>query len=226
MNVLKRILPTVIGMIVGWVTLFAIVAGQASPGFGIVSAYIVEVAVIIATFALLIGLANLLSVHWNRVLHRQSGWFYSLVAVIAALAVGAVSFWDIITNIAVKPGQGLLQGIMQTISQGVIGPHISAIYRFGLYPLQSSFAALLAFLLALAAFRTLRLRRGLSALLFLGAALVVLAAQVVPSIGFLRDWLVNVCATAGLRGVLLGIALGTIATVMRVLVGFDHPASE
>jgi hypothetical protein len=42
----------------------------------------------------------------------------------------------------------------------------------------------------------------------------------------LRNWLVNTWAVAGARGILLGVALGAIATGLRILLGSDRPYSR
>lgn len=193
---------------------------DSASGIMLVRALVIQVAVVIAGFAMLLGVLNLLSVHWGRIAHQRRGWFFSLVSIAAAVLVVVISAWE---GIPAWPN----------FARGVSGPQMTRLYQYGLYPLQASFTALLAFLLAFAAYRTLRLRRGLNAWLFLFGALVVLAAQVVlgisgigPVAAWVRDWLVNVWATAGLRGVLLGVALGTLATLARVLLGFDRPASE
>ncbi|MBI5568024.1 MAG: hypothetical protein HY870_24210 [Chloroflexi bacterium] len=107
-------------------------------------------------------------------------------------------------------------------------------------PLQASLGALLAVFLALAAVRMLRNRRGLGAILFLLAAFLVLITQVPLSIWFNPDGthtalgqivmgtrqVVDAATTGGLRGLLLGVALGTIATAFRVLFFIDRPQSE
>jgi hypothetical protein len=206
-------LPTVTTLAVGIITL----ALYFLPNMASIRGYWIELAVIIAAFAMLVGFLNLLHVHGGRLAGRQRGWLFSFVTIVAAVGVLVVSILDSVGAKNPHPTQAL------------VGSHIQLIYNHVLYPLQSSFAALLAFLLALAAFRTLRLRRGLNALLFLAAAIIVLLAQAIPRIpelADLRDWLVNVWATAGLRGVLLGIGLATIATMVRVLVMIDRPASE
>ena len=49
------------------------------------------------------------------------------------------------------------------------------------------------------------------------------------SLGFanaIRDWLIAVPASAGARGVLLGVALGTIAIGLRVLTGVERPYQD
>jgi hypothetical protein len=39
----------------------------------------------------------------------------------------------------------------------------------------------------------------------------------------IKDWVLEVPALAGARGILLGAALGTAATGLRVLLGIDRP---
>jgi len=41
--------------------------------------------------------------------------------------------------------------------------------------------------------------------------------------GEVRTWIERVPATAGVRGILLGVALGTVATGFRLLIGADRP---
>jgi hypothetical protein len=71
--------------------------------------------------------------------------------------------------------------------------------------------------------------RSLEALAFVVAAVVVLLGQV-PVGRYLgdflpaaKDWILNVPSTAGVRGIIIGVALGTIATGVRVLMGLDRP---
>jgi hypothetical protein len=99
------------------------------------------------------------------------------------------------------------------------------------FPLQAATFSLLAFFVATAAYRGLRLRSWES-VAFVVTAIVVLIGQVpvgryvsdyFPQI---KDWVLNVPSTAGMRGIIIGVALGTIATGVRVLIGFDRPYSS
>jgi hypothetical protein len=79
----------------------------------------------------------------------------------------------------------------------------------------------------------IRRRTDYFSLIFLATALIVLVTtsplvtDLFPLIGerlhSLRNWFTTVPATAGARGILLGIALGTIATGIRILIGADRP---
>ena len=42
----------------------------------------------------------------------------------------------------------------------------------------------------------------------------------------LRNWLLQVPTTAGARGILIGVALGTLVVGLRVLVGAEWPSRE
>jgi uncharacterized membrane protein len=42
----------------------------------------------------------------------------------------------------------------------------------------------------------------------------------------IKDWILNVPTLAGIRGILLGVALGTIATGLRILIGADRSYTD
>jgi hypothetical protein len=173
---------------------------------------LVNWAVTIAAFAMILGLLNLWAVHLNRMLSGlrggQSGFLYSLALMVASIGVLAVGLWE-----------------------GPAGSITMNLFTWIIAPLQAAIAALLLFVLTYSAYRLLTLRRQLGVFLFLAAALVVLIAQV-PLPGWsetLSDvrtiWL-GWLATPGLRGVLLGVALGTVMMAFRwLLTGFDRSYS-
>jgi hypothetical protein len=171
---------------------------------------LVEWAVIVAAFAFLLGIFNILRVHGGRIGHRRQGWPYSLVL----LLVMVVAWIPPLLPMGI-PGQETLD---------------RAVFDYVISPVGASLAALVVFTLALAAFRLLRVRRGAGAVLFLLTVAVVLLGSV-PFIGLewlagIRDWIINVPGMAGMRGLLLGVALGTVITALRVLVVSERPHSE
>ena len=92
--------------------------------------------------------------------------------------------------------------------------------------------AILVVVLTFASIRLARRRMNLFTLVFLGTALIVLIGSA-PLFGVelpllhgpsgLRALIAQIPAVAGARGLLLGVALGTIATGLRVLMGVDRP---
>jgi len=163
-------------------------------------------AVALSAVALIVGLINLARVHWRRMTGRQPGGFYSLVLLLAlagTLIVGGVF----------GPTQPWSMWIFNSIQA----------------PVESSLMALLAVVLAYAAARLLSRRMNTFSVLFVVTALLVLAGSItlpflqIPELNDLRNWISQVPAAAGARGLLLGVALGTVATALRVLTGADRP---
>ncbi|MGB5931913.1 MAG: hypothetical protein WBH57_02440, partial [Anaerolineae bacterium] len=138
------------------------------------------------------------------------GWLYSIALLMVA---GTVLFGGL------------------TSVQGYRAPLVRALFDYVQTPLQASIFSLLAFYIASAGYRALRVRNFESFLLVV-ACLVVLVGQaplaryVWEQLPALKDWVLGVPSTAGARGILIGVALGSLATGVRVLVGFDRPYSE
>jgi hypothetical protein len=97
-------------------------------------------------------------------------------------------------------------------------------------PVEISLLAVLAFVLVYAVARLLTRRPKWYTILFLVSVVLVLLGSAplfivgeVSMLSSLRGWLVHVPAVAGARGLLLGVALGTVATGLRILIGIDRP---
>ncbi|MFO7741067.1 MAG: hypothetical protein R6X31_02030 [Anaerolineae bacterium] len=168
---------------------------------------LIEWAVIIGAFAFVLGLFNIVMVHGKRASSLGKGWVYSLVLLVSALAS-----W-------VPP-----------LIEGPSGKMTDKMFEYVMAPLGASLAALLVFTLTLAAFRLLRTRRSPWSLLFIVVVtLTLLGSTPIAGIEWLSDirsWLIGVPGMAGIRGLLLGVALGTVITGLRVLLVHDRPYSE
>ena len=96
-------------------------------------------------------------------------------------------------------------------------------------PVEASLMAILAVALAYASARVLHRRINVLSIAFVLTALVILLGTgsffwgEIPLVIDSARWLSRVPAAAGARGILLGVALGTIATGLRVLMGVDRP---
>jgi hypothetical protein len=215
---LGRILATVITIVVGLFILADIFASQ-WPGamFGIeglkevfraIGAMLLNWITLILAFALFLGFINVIRVHGSRIRSRASGYFYSIV---------------------------LLLSLLVTLALGLpAGPNAAPsrfIFDFILQPLEATFFALLAIFIVLAAFRAFRIH-SLETLLFALFTVIVLLGQVPlgvylwAELPVIKDWILNVPTLAGVRGILLGVALGTIATGLRVLMGAERPYTD
>ncbi len=163
-------------------------------------------AVELSAVALIVGVFNLLSVHWRKITSDQDGSAYSFVLITA-----------LIVTIAVV---------------GFFGPTADWsmwIFNHIQLPIETSLMALLAVILLYAGARLLSWRVNLLATIFLGTVLFIFLGTAsipgfdLPLVSDVSGWLTRVVATAGARGILFGVALGTIATGLRVLIGADRP---
>ena len=216
MVILKRTLPAALAIAVGLFVLVALLVPV--PLLSTIGTYFIDCAVIIAAFALFLGLLNIVRVHLAHIRERTKTWPYSallLIALFLILAVGLVTF----TPSQADPSQ----------PSGPSHPAMQWIFTNVMAPIQATFGALLAFLTLAAAYRLFRLRNVESAVLLI-AALLVLVGQasfgLLPVLPQLRDWILDVPALAGMRGILLGVALGAVLTGIRLLLGVERPYSD
>lgn len=168
---------------------------------------IVHWAVILAAFAILVGILNLLSVHLKKIRGKEKGSIYSLFLITALLLTFVI---------------GLIQGPE--------APAMKAIFNTIILPVERSLFALMAITLIYAGIRLLRHHQDLMAILFLLTAIIVMfgAAPLpftpIPLLGnVVRPAILRIFAASGARGILLGLALGTLLTGIRVLMGTDRP---
>ena len=210
MAVLKRILPTAIAIAVGILVLIAVFTSLAP--LETVGTYLIDTAVIIASFALFLGVVNVLRVHSRKMRESPSDRLYSFVLVAAMLIV-------LVVGLPALPGRpsGPSQPIVQWIFENIQAP------------IQASLSALLVFLVVTASYRLLMVRNAESAVMLV-VVLLVLLGQVTlglaPILPELKDWILDVPALAGVRGILLGVALGALLAGIRLLLGVERPYSD
>jgi len=168
---------------------------------------LVQWAVILAAVAVLVGVLNLLGVHWHKIRTRQKGTAYSFLLIVSLFASAVLG-----------------------IFAGTNNPTLDFFLGAIIIPAEAALMALLAVTLVYASARLLRRRVDLMTFIFLGVAVVILLASAPLPFGkipLLSDlvlpWLTQVFATAGARGILIGVALGALTTGLRVLFGIDRP---
>lgn len=165
-------------------------------------------AVIIAGMAVLVGIYNLAAVQMEKFRARQKGGIYGILLVISLL----ITF-----------GLGLVLGPDNTYMQLTMNAII--------VPVEASLMAILVVTLIYASIRLLRRRGDVMSVVFLLAAIVFLILIMPTPFGSIlgdggTQALVDFLRTfsdGGARGLLLGIALGTLLTGLRVLFGIDRP---
>jgi hypothetical protein len=175
--------------------------------FGDIQSILIGWAIILAAFALLLGIFNLAMVHWKRARTAGKNRAYSIVLLVSL-------FLTIVLASISGPSGSLSIWIFNTFQ----------------VPAEISLLAVLSVVLLYAVVRLLARRPKWYTVLFLVTVVVVLLGSVplyfIGEIGVLttlHDWLSQVPAMAGARGLLLGVALGTVATGLRILIGVDRP---
>lgn len=163
---------------------------------------------LLASFALLLGIVHLLVTHLRRIQHGQPDWTYSLILVIACSAVFVA---------------GLLQ------PSGVNSPTVEWIFDALIAPGQATLYALLFFFMAAAAYQYLRVTHPAGRWMLAGALLVLVAqmpasANLLPKVyGDWVAWLLQVPVMATVRGAILGSTLALLFFGMRFLLGRSRP---
>lgn len=171
---------------------------------------------IVGAFALVLGLGSLLRTHTEKIRRRRHDWPYSVATIVSFFVTCALGiFWG---HEAGTAFYWAFENIM--------------------VPLDATMFSLLAFFIASAAFRTFR-ARSTEATLLLAAAIVVMLGRVPSALTALlgqsglsdlladrmpdiSEWIMNVPTVAGRRGIIFGVALGAIATSLRILLGIER----
>jgi hypothetical protein len=99
-------------------------------------------------------------------------------------------------------------------------------------PIEAALGGLLAFFLFFAALRLLHRRHNLWSVLFIGTVILILLG-ITPLPPFLSDIFASISSfislifvSAGVRGILIGVALGTITVTLRLLLGSEQPYNK
>lgn len=163
-------------------------------------------AVFLAAIALLLGILNLFSLHLQRSLKGNG---YSLVLILSMLLVWLMPLAD---------------------QLGWIENGADLLFQWVQIPLEMALASLLAFFLLFAGIRLFQQPQGRPwSALFLGTAIIVLLGSIplpAPISGVwttARNFINHLVVNAGIRGILIGIALGTITMTIRLLAGLERP---
>lgn len=210
----KRGFPLAIAILFGLLTLISLLFALPE-----VSILILGWASFLVAVALLLGAINLLGVHTNRLFRKRPFGgqnLYSAVLVVSMLLVFTLGFTDLLG-----------------ITEGGVGQ----IFRWIQAPLEAALASLLAFFLLVSGIYLLRRQRTVGSALFLATAVLILLSNALitltilppPVASFflqLRDLIQNVVVLAGMRGILLGVALGAITLSVRLLLGLERPYNK
>ncbi len=203
---MKREIPLLISMVAG---LFVLI-GFFVPHPAIRSTYddIQQWVIIVVAFTYVLGMANVLRINVEQIRRRAKDWPYKIALVGALLATMAVGFSE---------GTRYLND----------GTRFSWIYNTFYSAMSATMFSLLAFFIASAAFRAFRVRT-VEALLLAIAAFILMLGRVPignvihPLLPQAADWLMEIPQNAAKRGILMGAALGVMATGFRIILGIER----
>jgi hypothetical protein len=160
--------------------------------------------VLLAAFALLLGVCSVCYLHVRRIYAGQRDWLFSVALLAIMVAV-------------------LLAGLVDP--RGVFSPTVEWIFAYVIAPGQAALFALLAFFLAAGAYRFLRLGTPAGNWLLLGALTVLLGQMPLLTrllwspLGIVLRWWLTEPIMAALRGAILGGVLALVVIGLRFLLG-------
>jgi hypothetical protein len=201
-------ISTVFLALIAIITGFIVLAGYFIPLTPLVNLRVTFLnwAMLLTSVAVIVGVMNLTSVHIHNLSNKKT------VLNSAVLLLSLTATFLIV----------LLLGPTDKIS--------ILVYNSIMLPVEASLMSLLAVSLLYASIRLLRWRTDMMGIIFIVTALVIFLVTaplpflgVIPISGIIRPFIAQVLAGAGARGILLGVALGTLMTGLRILLGADRP---
>ena len=229
---MSKTVPVLIASLVGWLMIIA----YFSPKLLSSRQTAEEWYTIVATIAMLFGGANLCLHHLKRISDREAGWGFSAVTLSAFFVTVVVG----LLKLGVAPESVKLLNRPWSGQFQQEGSAFWWIYQYLFSPIVATMFAMLAFYVASAAFRAFR-AKNIEAVLLLVTALIVLVGQTkdreVTSLFFpppqegvapyvpiadLTEFIRKTFVTAGQRAIMIGVALGVVATSLRILLGLDR----
>jgi hypothetical protein len=176
--------------------------------------FLQQSAIIIVAFGYVLGGANSLKLNAEAVYKRSPGWIYKLILVAALLTT---------LIIGIAEGPGFLDD----------GKRSRWIYDQIYSPMSATMFSMLAFYIASAAFRAFRIRTVEAGLLAVAALIVMLGRVPIGALATswlptslqlptLQDWIMEIPQNAAKRAIIIGAALGVMATGLRVILGIER----
>jgi hypothetical protein len=173
---------------------------------------------IIAAAAIWLGALNLLRVSAEKIYKKDKDWFFAGVTIASFLLIVIIGFFF-------SGGRSFQEP----------GTRFDWLYLNIYTPLMATMFALLAFFVASASYRAFRARNAQATVLLLAAFIVMLGrtpfGDWLSNLIFLpKGWglanmsniIMNYFNVAGQRAIMIGIALGTVSTSLRIILGIER----
>lgn len=202
---MKREIPVLITLITGLFCLIGFFVPH--PAVRLLYDDIQQWVIVIVGATYVLGVANLLRINTQQVSQKSPDWPFKIVLLAGLLGMMAIGF-------------------SEGVKYSDDGSKFQWMYNRVYSPMSATMFALLAFFIASAAFRAFRIR-SFEALLLAIAAFILMIGRVPignaihPIIPAAADWLMEVPQNAAKRGILIGAALGVMATGIRLILGME-----
>ena len=202
---MKREIPVIITLVAGLFMLIAFFVPH--PIVRELYGGVQNWAIVVVGCTYVLGVANLLRINVRQVSRRERDWPFKVALIAGLLITMAIGFSEGNHYTDVTSG---FQWIYQTFYS----------------PMSATMFALLAFFIASAAFRAFRIR-SVEAMLLAIAAFILMLGRVPlgnvihPALPATADWLMEIPQNAAKRGILIGAALGVMATGIRLILGLE-----
>jgi len=172
---------------------------------------------IVVAFAFLLGLISLFFSHYNKISRKADGWGYSVFVFVGFLAMvlpAYLSHGKQMTDAGLTP----------------LGWSFKFIYN----ALSGTMFAVLAFYIVSTAYRSFRIKSMQAFVLFVAAFILILGkvplGQIIwdsvlgwtgQGVSDVIEWIMQVPAVAGKRGIMIGISIGAIVTSLKIIFGIE-----
>lgn len=188
--------------------------------------------VIIGGISMLLGISSLIHFHYTHIRRGAPGWGFSVVmflsfglAVTAGFLPSVVMWFKPAPLPDAAPEKWL--GLITLIPGLEEGSPLFWIFRNGISPFMATMFSLIGFFIASAAFRAFRARSVEATLLLIAAVIIMLGqtalgAWIWEGVPDIMVWIFSVPNTAAKRAILFGIAMGSIAFSLRIIVGIER----
>jgi hypothetical protein len=211
----RREVPILIAMIIGWVMVSEFFLPFLEPG----ARTLRDWTTIMIAVSQMLGVANVGRINLQKVSRRRPDWQYSVV-----LLIGMV----VMIVLGLLPTSQVQVKLIGFRAAGVdSGTLFDQFYNKIYVPMQGTMFSLLAFFIASAAYRAFKIRTLEATILAITAVIVMIGRVPVGSalwdgLPGVTTWIMNVPQLAAKRAILIGAALGAVATGMKILLGLER----
>lgn len=226
---MKRTLPLIIASVAGLVLLAAHFFPETESWGDTASTWFK----ILSATALILGGGNLLKLQLQQIAAQKPGWGYA--------AITAMAFVVTVILGLLKVGVHPMEQYPDYPWSGNYSENGSALwwlYEYIMRPVTTTMYGMLAFYVASAAFRAFRAKNLEASLLLVTAIIVLLGrtyagewlSQGIPEdsqwstlrVGNMTELIQDIFVTSGTRAIKIGIALGVVATSLKIILGLDR----